>query len=126
MAKQNENNQNNEQTGGVIYVERETYEKEGKTYFSYFIKGKVRGQDVRVQVAPHDFGGYAVLDIVFLGAEKAELVKNPFEIKDEKTKRTIKGISFAVRTYDEDGQIYECPVKPLRRSDKTLLDMLLR
>ena len=39
---------------GKIFVERETYEKEDKTYFSYFIKGKVRGKDVKATVVPHD------------------------------------------------------------------------
>lgn len=48
-----------------IYVERDTFEKDGKTYYSYFIKGKVRGKDVRVAIVPPDKGGYAVLDIVF-------------------------------------------------------------
>ena len=31
-----------------IFVERDTFEKDGKTYFSYFIKGEVRGKEVRV------------------------------------------------------------------------------
>lgn len=31
-----------------IFVERETFEKNGRTYFSYFIKGNIRGKDVKV------------------------------------------------------------------------------
>ncbi len=110
---------------GKIFVERETYEKEDKTYFSYFIKGKVRGKDVKATVVPHDVGGYAVLDIVFGEAMEAELVLKPYEIKDEKTKKTVKGNTYAVRSVDENGEIYECPVKPFRSSDKTILNMLL-
>ena len=110
---------------GKIFVERETYEKEDKTYFSYFIKGKVRGKDVKATVVPHDAGGYAVLDIVFGEAMEAELVLKPYEIKDEKTKKTVKGNTYAVRSVDENGEIYECPVKPFRSSDKTILNMLL-
>ena len=48
-----------------IYVERETFEYKGNTYFSYFIKGTIRGKDVKLAVIPPDKGGYVVLDIVF-------------------------------------------------------------
>lgn len=108
-----------------IMVERETFESKGKTYFSYFIRGKVRGKDVRVAVVPPDKGGYAVLDIVFGEAMEAELVAKPFEIKTE-TGDTIKGNTYAVYTVDENGEVFECAVKPYRNSDKTLLNMLLR
>ena len=72
-----------------IFVERETFESKGKTYFGYYIKGTVRGREVKVGIAPPDKdtdkGGYTVLDIVFGNADKAELVLVPYEIRDEKT-----------------------------------------
>lgn len=108
-----------------IKVERETYTKNGKEFFSYFIKGKVRGKDVKVAVAPPDIGGYTVLDIVFDTAMSADLVITPFEMKNANGE-TISGNTYAVRSYDENGEVYECKVKPLRVSDKTLLNMLLR
>ncbi len=107
-----------------IMVERETFEKEGKTYFSYFIKGKIRGKEVRIAVVPPDRGGYSVLDIVFGDDMKAELVVNPFEIKDEATGKVIKGNTYLARTTDENGEVYECNIKPYRNSDKMLLNML--
>ena len=55
----------------VIFVEREAYEKNGNTYFGYFIKGIVRGKDVKVLISPPDIGGYTVLDIVFGNENKA-------------------------------------------------------
>lgn len=109
-----------------IVVERETFEKGGKSYFSYFIRGNVRGRDVRVGVVPPDKGGYTVLDIVFGNAMEAELLVKPFEIKDDATGRVITGNTYAVCSYDENGEAYECPIKPARASDKTLLNMLLR
>ena len=109
-----------------IVVERETYEKNGKQYFSYFVKGNVRGKDVKASVMPLDIGGYTVLDIVFGNEMKAELVLNPYEIKDEKTGTVVKGNSYAVRSVDENGEVYECPIKPSKQSDKALLNMLLR
>lgn len=110
----------------TIFVERETYTKDDKEYFSYFIKGNVRGRDIRIGIVPPDFGGYVVLDIVFDGAMKAELQLKPYEIRDEKTKKVTKGNSFVVVSKDEEtGKTYECPIKPSRKSDKALLDMLL-
>lgn len=109
-----------------IFVEREMYEKNGKTYFTYFIKGTVRGKDVRVAVVPPDKGGYAVLDIVFGDQMSAQLVTKPFEIKDDATGKVISGNTYSVQTVDENGEIYECSVKPFRSSDKSLLNMLLR
>lgn len=108
-----------------IKVERDTYEKNGKTYFSYFIRGNVRGKDVRAAVIPPDRGGYTVLDIVFGDAMEAELVVTPFEMKDEASGRIISGNTYAVRSVDENGEVYECKVKPSRASDKALIGMLL-
>ncbi len=108
-----------------IKVERETYTKNGKEFFSYFIKGKVRGKDVKVAVVPPDIGGYTVLDIVFDTEMTVDLVITPFEMKNA-TGETISGNTYSVRSYDESGEVYECKVKPLRASDKTLLNMLLR
>ena len=108
-----------------IMVERETFEKNEKTYFSYFIKGQVRGRDVKVAIIPPDKGGYAVLDIVFGDAMKADLKITPFEIKDELGK-VISGNTYAVFTKDENGEVYECAIKPYRNSDKALLTMLVK
>ena len=68
-----------------IYVERETFEMNEQTYYSYFIKGTVRGKDVKIAVVPPDKGGYTVLDIVFGNENKADLFLTPYEMKDEAT-----------------------------------------
>lgn len=113
-----------------IYVERETFESKGKTYFGYFIKGVIRGREVKIGIAPPnkdtDKGGYTVLDLVFGDKDKAELVLVLYEIRDDKTGKVVSGNSYLVRTVDENGEVYECPVKPSRTSDKTLLNMLLK
>ena len=109
-----------------IIVEREVFEKDGKSYFSYFIRGQVRGKDVRVAIIPPDKGGYTVLDIVFGNTMAAELVVKPYEIKDDATGKVISGNTFAVKSYDENGEEYECAIKPFRASDTALLNMLLK
>ena len=112
-----------------LYVQKEPFEYNGKTCYHYFIKGVVRGREVKIDLAPPnkdtDMGGYTVLDIVFGDADRADLIVEPFEIADEKTKQVIKGNRYIVRTADEDGKVYECTVKPARTSDKSLLQMLL-
>lgn len=109
-----------------IMVERETFERNDRVFYSYFIKGNVRGKDVKVAIIPPDKGGYTVLDIVFGDAMEAELQVKPFEIKDDATVKVITGNTYSVVTVDENGEIYECAVKPFRSSDKSLLNMLLR
>ncbi len=110
----------------TIYVEREQITKNDKTFFTYFIKGNIRGRDVKIAIVPPDFGGYTVLDIVYNGEMKAELALKPYEIKDEKTGKVVKGNSYGVVSADDNGVAYECAVKPFRSSDKSLLNMLLR
>lgn len=112
-----------------IKIERESFEFKGKTCHKYFIGGTVRNTDVKILLAPpgeNDRGGYTVLDIVFGNENEADFVVEPFEFKDEKTGRTISGNKFLARTVDENGEIYECEVKPARKSDKSMLAMLLR
>lgn len=108
-----------------IKVERETYEKNGKTNFTYFIKGIIRGKAVKIAVMPPDFGGYTVLDIVFNDEMSADLVVTPFTMKNDNGE-IIAGNTYSVRSVDEDGEIYECKIKPFRQSDKQLLNMLLK
>lgn len=118
MAK----NTNNKQ----IFVERETFEKDGRTFFSYFIKGNIRGQRRQGSRRSARQRRYTVLDIVFGDQMAAQLVAKPFEIKDDATGKIIAGNTYSVQTVDENGEIYECAVKPYRSSDKSMLNMLLR
>ncbi len=112
-----------------IKVEKGTFEYKGKSYNEYFICGTVRGKDVKIKLAPpdkNDKGGYIVLDIVFGDADKADFIVEPFEFTNDEGK-TVSGERFLVRTVDtETGEVYESAVKPARRSDKTLLGMLMR
>ena len=46
-------------------------------------------------------------------------------MKDEASGRIISGNTYAVRSVDENGEVYECKIKPSRASDKALIGMLL-
>ena len=114
-----------EEENKTLFVEREKFVgKDEKEYWSYAVKGKVRGRDVKVDFAPKDKGGYEPLDIVFDVQPRAELVMGEETMKD-KDGNITKYTTYKVKTIDENGVVYECGVKPARDSDKALLFMLI-
>lgn len=48
-----------------------------------------------------------------------------YEIKDDRG-HVLKGNTYAVVSVDENGIDYECAIKPFRKSDQSLMNMLLR
>ena len=108
-----------------LIVEREKFEFKGKEYMGYFVKGIVKGREVRATLKPQDINGYTVLDIIFDGANEVELIAKPYSITDDNG-NVISGNTFIVRSVDENGEVYECPVKHSRGSDKVLLNMLMK
>ena len=109
-------------------VEREPFTtKKGTQCYKYFVNANIHGKDVHIELGPPDkdadISGYQVLDVVFGAAMEADLIITPFEMKMEDGK-IIRGNRYSVRSIDEDGNVYECPVKPLKTSGKNLLAML--
>lgn len=116
---------NESKTNNGLILERESFKgNDGKDYFSYFLKGKIRNRDVKVDFAPKDKGGYEPLDIIFDVNPKAELIMSEETMVDSNGKET-RYMSYKARTIDEDGLVFECGIKPSRDSDKALLGMLL-
>lgn len=97
--------------------------QDGRLYFAYMLKGKLRGRDIKVDFSPKDMGGYLPLDLVFDISPKAELLITEVvtEMNGTKSRRTV----YEVCTVDEEGQIWKCEVKPTRKSDGDLLAMVL-
>lgn len=113
-----------EEQGTKLFVEREKWTgSDGNEYWSYILKGVVRGRAVRVDFTPKDKGGYEPLDIVFTISDKAELIMTTETMTDASGNKT-KYTSYKVRTEDELG-VLECGVKPARDSDKALLNMVI-
>ena len=108
-----------------LIVEREKFDYKGKEYLSYFIKGVVKGREVKATLKPQDINGYTILDIIFEGANEVELIAKPYSITDDNG-NVISGNTYIVRSVDENGEVYECPVKHSRASDKVLLNMLVK
>lgn len=114
-----------QQTENLI-VERETFtSKDKREMYGYFVRGKIRGRDVKVDFNAEDQGGYEVLDIIFDIKPTAELLITENEMtNDDGTKQRY--TTYEVQNVDEDGIVYKYKVKPARKSDKAYLDVLLQ
>ena len=108
-----------------LYLERKRYLHEGKERFYCFVGGTLRGRNVEAGMVPKDFAGYDVLDIVFGEDDKVGLYKIPYEMRDEVTKKVMRGFTYKAMSRDEDG-VYSIGVKCARDSDKAILEMLLK
>lgn len=109
----------------VLKIEREVYtSKDNESRFTYFVKGTIRGKDIKASLVPSDIGGYDVLDIVFGNEKTADLVLVPYAMTDDNGKEIV-GNTYEAQNIDENGEIYKCKIKPRQSSDKSLLEMLL-
>lgn len=100
--------------------------KDGKREFSVFsVSGELREQQCRAEMVPPDMGGYAVLNLVFGPVNDLPLLKVPYEMRDEVTKKKTSGFTYKVMS-EEDGIVFEAKVKPSRNSDKELLRCFLQ
>lgn len=98
--------------------------KDGRLYFAYVVRGIIRGHEKKVDFVPKDQGGYEPLDILFDIAPKAELTMSEEELTDNDGRKTSY-TAYKAQVVDEDGEIWDCGVKPQRDSDKALLRFML-
>lgn len=98
--------------------------QDGRLYYAYIVRGNIRGQEKKVDFVPKDQGGYEPLDILFDIAPKAELTMSEEEMTDNDGRKT-RYMAYKAQVVDEDGEIWDCGVKPQRDSDKALLKFML-
>lgn len=109
-----------------LKITRERYtSKNGDDRYSYSIKGEIRGRELKADLLPSDINGYALLDVLFLDGE-VFLNVLPYSIKDEKSGEIIKGNSYQAISIDSNGEELICPIKSKTKSDKAILDMLIK
>lgn len=122
-----------ETINGNLVIEREAIlgadgkqliTKDGRPYFAYIVRGIVRGKEKKVDFVPKDKGGYDPLDVLFDISSKAELIMSEEEMTDDNGKKT-QYTAYKAKVMDEDGEPYECGIKPQRDSDKALLKFIL-
>lgn len=120
----------------VLKVKRELIPdaktKAGEDMYAYVIKEifKVNGQDrefrAEFTTKGTDFGGYDMLDIIFMISDEAYLsVKEDF-MTNETTGETISFSVYEIWNEDEDGVVYSYKVKPARDSDKAKLNVIIQ
>lgn len=98
--------------------------KDGRLYFAYVVRGMIRGQEKKVDFVPKDIGGYEPLDILFDVAPKVELTINEEEMPNADGTK-MRYTAYKAQVVDEDGEVWDCNVKPQRDSDKALLRFML-
>lgn len=112
----------------VLKIEREPYvsKKTGKPGFTYYLKGTVRGREIKAKVVPKDKGGFEVLDIIYDGAIACDLRVEKGEMKDENGD-IIKFETYTVFSKDPaTGEEFDLKVKPDKDSDKAKFKFILR
>ena len=112
----------------VLKIEREPYvsKKTGKSGFSYYLKGTVRGREVKAKVIPKDKGGFEVLDIIYDGVIACDLRVEKGEMKNENGD-IIKFETYTVFSKDPaTGEEFDLKVKPDKDSDKAKFKFILR
>ena len=112
----------------VLKIEREPYvsKKTGKPGFTYYLKGTVRGREVKAKVVPKDKGGFEVLDIIYDGAIACDLRVEKGEMKNEDGD-IVKFETYTVFSKDPTtGDEFDLKVKPDKDSDKAKFKFILR
>ena len=115
-----------EDTGVMVSREKFVATNKKTKYWGYFVSGTVRKKAVKVSLTAPDIGGYEVLDIVFDGAKLVPLYRSPFEVKDNDGKVTASGYRYYAVSRDDEGMLYTAQVKPSRKSDQALLEMMIK
>lgn len=112
----------------VLKIEREPYvsKKTGKPGFAYYLKGTVRGREVKAKVVPKDKGGFEVLDIIYDGAISCDLRVEKGKMKNEDGD-IVKFETYTVFSKDPTtGEEFDLKVKPDKDSDKAKFKFILR
>ena len=129
-------NTNEIQEGIILKVKRELIEdaktKAGEDMYSYVMREmfKVNGQDrefrAEFTTKGTDFGGYDMLDIIFMVSDEAYLTVREEYMTNEKTGEAVPYSVYEIWNKDEDGVIYAYKVKPSRDSDKAKLNVIIQ
>ena len=115
-----------EETGLTVTRKKFVTTDKKQRYWGYHVLGTVRKRSVQISLTATDAGGYEVLDIVFEDAKEVPLYRSPFVMKDNDGKVTMSGYRYYAVSRDDEGMIYTAQVKPSRKSDQALLEMMIK
>ena len=110
---------------GNLIVERETFKaKDKREMYGYFVRGKARGREIKVDFVAKDQGGYETLELIFDINPTAELLIREEEMVTDGVKSAY--TVYEVQNVDEDGIVYKYEIKPARKSDVAYLNVILQ
>lgn len=109
-----------------LVLEREAFvSKNGKQMYSYFVRGKVHGREVKADFLAKDLGGYELLDLMFEINPKVNLIMHEESMTDDKGNVT-KYMVYEAQVVDADGLVYTYKLKLAQESDKSYLNILMQ
>ncbi len=73
----------------------------------------------------NDFGGYDMLDLIFMFGDDANLSLRQESMTDD-NKNTTTFIVYEIWNTDDDGVVYSYKVKPMNESDKAVLNVIVQ
>ena len=104
--------------------------KDGGDMYCYILREKILvnnvEKEIKVDFVAKDFGGYEMLDIIFMTGEEAFLSVREETMTDEKTGEVTEYSVYEIWNHDDDGIVYSYKVKPSRESDKSKLNVILQ
>ena len=110
-----------------IYLEKEYVKVNGKDYVNYFVKGtfNVCGRNVekkiRMDIPKNDIGMYDVLDMVFEGRPKVELIRITRINRDMVTNKKTISYRYEVANLEDD---LRAVIVPSGQSNTALINKL--
>ena len=108
-----------------IFITREKFKmRDGRSLWSYVVRGKKYGHDIKAEFVAKDRGGYGFLDMLFDISEKVELVVHE-ETTESASGRVSYYMVYEAQGVDENGEIVSIKIRPKQDSDKAYLALIL-
>ena len=108
-----------------VYLTRETFKmRDGRTFWSYVVRGKKYGRDIKAEFAARDKGGYEFLDMLFDISEKVELIMHE-EANETASGRVSYYMVYEAQGVDANGEIVTIKIRPKQDSDKAYLALIM-
>lgn len=73
-----------------------------------------------------DYGGYEMLDIIFMMSDEAHLSVVEDTMTNEITGEFVPFTTYEIWNQDDEGTVYSYKIKPMRESDKAKLNVIIQ
>jgi hypothetical protein len=113
-----------------VFRELYTAKKSKKKYYGYFVKGLLRGHEVRADIQPpkdgygdkatYDRGGFDFLGLLFEGTDDVFIERESEEYTSDDGRHRER-VTYTAWSADVNGEVLKAPVIPQRPSDETKL-----